>query len=138
MILWNFRKIKKMRFCLIALLLTSNTALAQIWSYVITSNARTVYFIDPASVTKQDGVATYTQLLNYPDGYDSKNPEIHSIKHTKQIDCLNNISRTLTMIAYNKEDAKGDIQTLSVGQETRWLKINQNSILSLYKNEVCV
>jgi len=126
-----------MRLCLIALLLVSNTALAQIWHYIITSDAGTAYFLDPASVIKQDALVTYTQLLNYPDGYDSKNREIHSIRHTKQIDCSDNISRTLTMIAYSKEGAEGRIETLSIGQETKWQKINQNSILSLYKTQLC-
>ena len=127
-----------MRIYLVLLLLITNTAFAQIWDYIITSKAGTLYYIEPSSIVKNDEVVTYTQLLNYPNGYDAKNPEIRSVVHSKQIDCRNDISRTLTMIAYNKEDAKGDIQTLSVGQETRWLKINQNSILSLYKNEVCV
>lgn len=126
-----------MRIYLFSLLLVTNAAFAQIWDYIITSKAGTLYYIEPASIIKKDEVVTYTQLLNYPKGYDAKNPEIHSVVHTKQIDCNNDISRTLTMIAYAKEDAKGSIATLSVGRETDWQKINQNSILSLYRNEVC-
>lgn len=126
-----------MRIYLLLLLLITNTAFAQIWDYIITSNAGTLYYIEPVSIVKKDEVVTYTQLLNYPNGYDVKNPEIHSVVHTKQIDCSRNISRTLTMIAYGKENARGSIETLSVGRETKWEEINQNSILSLYKNEVC-
>lgn len=126
-----------MRIYLFLLLLVTNTAFAQIWDYIITSKAGTLYYIEPASVVKKDEVVTYTQLLNYPNGYDAKNPEIHSVVHTKQIDCRGDISRTLTMIAYSKENARGNIESLSVGRETKWQKINENSILSLYKNEVC-
>ena len=126
-----------MRIYLLLLLLITNTAFAQIWDYIITSNAGTLYYIEPVSIVKKDEVVTYTQLLNYPNGYDVKNPEIHSVVHAKQIDCSRNISRTLTMIAYGKENARGSIETLSVGRETKWEEINQNSILSLYKNEVC-
>lgn len=126
-----------MKIYLFSLLLLTNTAFAQIWDYIITSNAGTLYYIEPASIVKKGEVVTYKQLLNYPNGYDIKNPEIRSVVQTKQIDCRGDASRTLSMIAYSQEEAKGNIETLLVGQETKWQKINQNSILSLYKNEVC-
>lgn len=126
-----------MKTLFISLLLLPTSAFAQIWDYMITSEAGTFYYIDPASITKKDNVITYIQLLNYPKGYDSKNPDIHSIQHTKQIDCNNNTSRTISMLAYEKENLKGDILSLSVGRETKWEEINKNSILSLYRNEVC-
>lgn len=126
-----------MKTLIISLFLLPLSAFAQIWDYMITSEAGTVYYIDPGSITKKDGVVTYMQLLNYPKGHDSKNPEIHSIQHTKQINCLNNISRTISMIAYEKLNLKGDVLSLSVGRETKWEEINSNSILELYKKEVC-
>lgn len=126
-----------MKFLPIAFLLASSISYAQIWDYVITSEAGTIYFIDPISIVKNDDVVTYSQLLNYPNGYDSKNRKIHSIQHTKQINCKDNTSRTISMIAYEKENLKGDVLTLSVGRETAWSQINKNSILSLYREEVC-
>ena len=126
-----------MKIYLVALLLVSNIAYAQLWDYVITSNAGTAYYIDPASILKRDGVVSYGQLLNYPNGYDASNGAIHSIRHTKQIDCKNNTSRTISMIAYGKENLMGDVITLSVGRETEWEGINQNSILGIYRDEVC-
>lgn len=126
-----------MKILPIFLLLLSTTTYAQVWEYMITSEAGTEYYIDPTSISKKDDVITYTQLLNYPKGYDSKNPDIHSIQHTKQINCENNKSRTISMIAYEKENLKGDVLTLSVGRETKWEEINKNSILELYKKEVC-
>lgn len=126
-----------MKILPIFLLLFCSAAYAQAWEYMITSEAGTVYYIDPASILKKDDVITYTQLLNYPKGFDSKNADIHSIQHTKQINCINNKSRTISMIAYENENLKGDVLTLSVGRETKWEEINVNSILELYKKEVC-
>lgn len=126
-----------MKICLLVLFFISNIAYAQLWDYVITSNAGTAYFIDPASIVKRDGIVSYGQLLNYPNGYDASNRAIHSIRHTKQIDCKNNTSRTISMIAYEKENLMGNVITLSVGRETEWEGINQNSILGIYRDEVC-
>jgi len=126
-----------MRFFFITLLMVSNTVLAQAWEFVTTSKTGTIYFIDSLTIIKEDKLVFFTQLLNYPNGYDPENHEIKSVRLSKQIDCKNNTSKTLTMIAYSKEDAKGDIQTLSIGKETEWIQINQNSILSLYKNKAC-
>jgi hypothetical protein len=121
----------------LVLLFVINNVYAQFWEYITTSKSGTAYFIDNNSIVKKGEIVSYVQLLNYPDGYDSKNREIHSIQHAKQIDCERNLSKTLSMIAYDKENATGKIQTLFVSQEVEWEKINANSILSIYKNEAC-
>ena len=126
-----------MRFFLIILLMASNAVFAQTWGHVITSKNGTVYLLDFESVTKKDELVTFTQLLVYPNGYDPENHEIYSIALSKQIDCENDISKTLTMIARAKDDTNWNIQTLSTEKETGWMKINRNSILGLYRNEVC-
>jgi hypothetical protein len=126
-----------MKFFIFALLLLSSTASAQIWDYLVTSSAGTAYFIDPASVMKKDGVVNYIQLINYPNGYDSKNPNIHSIQQVKQIDCVKDLIKTVSMIAYENENAKGNIQTLSIGREYKSIKVNENSVSGLYRDEVC-
>ena len=41
------------------------------------------------------------------------------------------------MIAYEFENAKGNIQTLSVGREYKPIKINENSVSGLYRDKVC-
>jgi len=126
-----------MKFFIFALSLLSSTASAQIWDYLVTSSAGTAYYINPASVKKKDGVVNYIQLINYPNGYDSKNQKIHSIQQVKQIDCLMDLIKTVSMIAYENENAKGNIQTLSIGHEYKWIKVNENSVSSLYRDEVC-
>ena len=126
-----------MKFFIFALLLLSSTASAQIWDYLVTSSAGTAYYIDSASVKKKDGVVNYTQLINYPNGYDSKKLNIHSIQQVRQIDCLKDLIKTVSMIAYENENAKGNIQTLSIGHEYKWIKVNENSVSSLYRDEVC-
>jgi len=87
-----------MRIYLFSLILVTNTAFGQIWDYIITSNAGTLYYIEPASVVKKDEIVTYTQLLNYPNGYDTKNPEIRSVVQTKQIDCKGDAGSELLSI----------------------------------------
>ena len=110
---------------------------AQIFEYVTTSKSGTIYSLDPASIIIKEGVVTYVQLLDYPNGYDSSLKNIRSIKHTKEIDCSQNLSRTLSMIAYGNVGAKGNIQDAHIGKESSWEKINENSILSLFRDEVC-
>ena len=126
-----------MKFLILELTLISSTASAQIWDYLITSSAGTAYFIDPASIQKKDGVVNYTQLINYPNGYDSENKKIHSIQQVKQIDCIKGLIKTVSMIAYENENAKGNILTLSVGREYKWMKVNENSVSSVYRDEIC-
>jgi hypothetical protein len=126
-----------MKFLIFALSLLPSTASAQIWDYLVTSSAGTAYFIDPASVMKKDGIVNYIQLINYPNGYDSKNPNIHSIQQVKQIDCVKDLIKTVSMIAYENENAKGNIQTLSIGREYKWIKVNENSVSGLYRDEIC-
>jgi hypothetical protein len=126
-----------MRFFLLSLSLISSTVSAQIWDYLVTSSSGVSYYIDPASIVTREGVVNYTQLVNYPSGYDSGKQNIRSIQQIKQIDCKNNLIKTISMIGYEYENAKGGIQTLSVGSEYKPLKINENSISGLYKDEVC-
>ena len=126
-----------MKALILALTFLSSTVSAQIWDYLITSGSGTSYYIDPASIVKKDDIVNYTQLINYPNGYDSDNQKIHSIQQFKQIDCLKDLIKTISMIAYEHENAKGNIQTLSVGHEYKTLKINENSISGLYRDEVC-
>ena len=110
---------------------------AQIWDHLITTKETTEYFIDPASIVKKGNIVRYTQLINYPKGYDEVNENIHSIQQFKQIDCREELITTISMIAYSGINARGNILTFSVGRENKELKINQNSISGLYKNEVC-
>ena len=126
-----------MKFLIFALLFLSSTASAQIWDYLVTSSAGTAYFIDPVSIKKKDGVVNYNQLINYPNGYDSDNQKIHSIQQVKQIDCVKGLIKTVSMIAYENENAKGNILTLSVGREYKWMMVNENSVSSVYRDEVC-
>jgi hypothetical protein len=118
-------------------ILISKTATAQIWDHLVTVKETTEYFIDPASIEKKGNKVRYTQLINYPRGYDDANRNILSIQQFKEIDCKNDLIKTISMIAYDKINAKGNISTLSVGRENKTLKINQNSISGLYKDEVC-
>jgi hypothetical protein len=127
-----------MKVLIFALSFISNTVSAQIWDYLITSSSGIAYFIDPASINMKGDLVNYTQLINYPKGYDSGNQNIHSIQQVKQIDCKNNLIRTISMIAYEHENAKGNIQTLSIGREYQSLKVNENSISGLYKDQVCI
>jgi len=126
-----------MKFFLFTLSLISSTASAQIWDYLITSGSGAAYYIDPASIIKKGGIVNYIQLINYHDGYDSKNKNIHSVQQVKEIDCTKGSIRTISMIAYEHENAKGNIQSLSVGLEYKPLKINENSVSGLYRDEVC-
>ena len=127
-----------MKVLLLALTLVASTASAQIWDYLITSNSGATYYIDPASINMKGDMVNYTQLINYPNGYDSDNHKIHSIQQVKQIDCKENLIRTISMIAYEHENAKGNIQTLSIGREYQSLKVNENSISALYRDQVCI
>lgn len=127
-----------MKVLILALSLISSAASAQIWDHLITSGSGTAYYIDPASIIMKGDKVNYTQLINYPNGYDSDNQMIHSIQQVKQIDCKNNLIRTISMIAYEHENAKGNIQTLSIGREYQSLKVNENSISGLYRDEVCL
>ena len=124
-------------FVLCSSLLIPKPVSAQIWDHLITTKETTEYFIDPASIVKKGNIVRYTQLINYPKGYDDANQNIHSIQQFKQIDCEEELITTVSMIAYDQKNAKGNILTLSVGRENKILKINQNSISDLYKNEVC-
>lgn len=126
-----------MKILILALSLISNVASAQIWDYLVTSGVGTKYYIDPASVSNKDGIVNFNQLINYPNGYDSKNKNIHSVQQAKQIDCKMNLIKTISMIAYEQENAKGNILTLSVGREYKPLQINTNSVSGLYREEVC-
>ena len=122
---------------LISTMLVSKQVYAQIWDHLVTTKETTEYFIDPASVIKKGNIVRYTQLINYPRGYDDTNRNILSIQQFKEIDCKNDLIKTISMIAYDKINAKGNISTLSVGRENKTLKINQNSVSGLYKEEVC-
>lgn len=127
-----------MRVLFFLMSLISCVASAQIWDYLITSGSGASYYIDPASIIMKGDIVNYTQLINYPNGYDLDNQKIHSIQQVKQIDCKNNLIRTISMIAYEHENAKGNIQTLSVGREYQSLMVNENSISGLYRDEVCI
>jgi len=127
-----------MKVLILALTFISSTVSAQIWDYLITSSSGIAYFIDPTSINVKGDLVNYTQLINYPKGYDSGNQNIHSIQQVKQIDCKNNLIRTISMIAYEHENAKGNIQTLSIGREYQSIKVNENSISGLYKDQVCI
>jgi hypothetical protein len=122
---------------LLSVALYYNLAFAQIWDHLITTKEATEYLIDPASIVKKGDIVRYTQLINYPKGYDEVNQNILSIRQFKEIDCKNNFIKTISMIAYSEKGAKGNILTLSVGRENKILKINQNSVSGLYKEEVC-
>jgi hypothetical protein len=117
--------------------LVSKSVSAQIWDHLITTKEATEYFIDPASIVKKGNTVRYTQLINYPNGYDDANRNILSIQQFKEIDCKEHLIKTFSMIAYSGMNAKGNILTLSVGREHKVLKINQNSISDLYKDQVC-
>jgi hypothetical protein len=110
---------------------------AQIWDHLVTTKEATEYLIDPASIVKKGNTVSYTQLINYPKGYDDANRSILSIQQFKEIDCKNDLIKTISMIAYSEMNARGNILTLSVGRENKILKINQNSVSGLYKDEVC-
>jgi hypothetical protein len=118
-------------------ILISKTAAAQIWDHLVTTKETTEYFIDPASIVKKGNIVRYTQLINYPKGYDDANRNILSIQQFREIDCMNDLIKTISMIAYDGMSAKGNILTFSVGRENKILKINQNSVSGLYKDEVC-
>jgi hypothetical protein len=122
---------------LLSAVLCSNYASAQIWNHLVTTKDTTEYFIDSASLVKKGDVVRYTQLINYPNGYADANENILSIQQFKEIDCKEDLIQTISMIAYDRMNAKGNILTLSVGRENKMLKINQNSVSSLYKDEVC-
>jgi hypothetical protein len=117
--------------------LISKTASAQIWDHLVTTKEATEYLIDPASIVKKVNIVRYTQLINYPKGHDDANRNILSIQQFKEIDCKNDLIKTISMIAYSEMNARGNILTLSVGRENKILKINQNSVSGLYKDEVC-
>jgi hypothetical protein len=122
---------------LIFIVLVQKPASAQIWNHLVTTKETIEYFIDPASIVKKGNMVRYTQLVNYPKGYDDENRNILSIQQFKEIDCKDSLIKTVSMIAYDEKNAKGNILTLSVGRENKTLKINQNSISGLYKDEVC-
>jgi hypothetical protein len=122
---------------LIFAMLVSKPVSAQIWDHLITLKDATEYLIDPASVIKKESIVRYTQLINYPKGYDGASRNILSIQQFKEIDCKDNLIKTISMIAYSEMNARGNILTLSVGRENKMLKINQNSVSGLYKDEVC-
>jgi hypothetical protein len=126
-----------MRVLIFLMSLISCVASAQIWDNVTTTKTGTAYFIDPSSIVKIDDIVSYNQLINYPNSYDSESKKIHSIHQSKKIDCSKNLIKTVSMIAYESENAKGNILTLSVGREYKWMKINQNSISSHYKDDLC-
>ena len=112
-------------------------AFAQLWDELITTKSNTKYLIDPASIQKTGDIVKYAQLSNHPNGYASDNQSIHSIQQVKEIDCKNKMIKTVSMIAYEGENAKGGILNLSVGQDYQWAKVNQNSVSSIYMSEVC-
>jgi hypothetical protein len=122
---------------LVFTMMASKELSAQIWDHLITTKETTEYYIDPASIVKKENIVRYTQLINYPKGYDDANQNIHSIQQFKQINCKEELITTISMIAYSGINARGDILTLSVGRENKLLKINQNSISGLYRDEVC-
>ncbi len=122
---------------LISAMLVSKPVSAQIWDHLITLKDATEYMIDPASIVKKESIVRYTQLINYPKGYDDASRNIFSIQQFKEIDCKDNLIKTISMIAYSEMNARGSILTLSVGRENKLLKINQNSVSGLYKDEVC-
>ena len=114
-----------------------NLVSAQIWDHLVTTKEATEYLVDPASIVKKENTVRYTQLINYPKGYDESNRNILSIQQFKEIDCKDDLIKTISMIAYSEMNARGNILTLSVGRENKILKINQNSVTGLYKDEVC-
>jgi hypothetical protein len=126
-----------MKIYFIGLLLISNAVSAQLWEELITTKSNTTYLIDPASIKKTGDIVKFAQLSNYPNGYAPDNQSIHSIQQVKEIDCKNELIKTISMIAYEGQNAKGGILNLSVGRDYQWAKINQNSTSGLYWDEVC-
>jgi hypothetical protein len=124
-------------FVVCSSLLISKPVSAQIWDHLVTTKEEAEYLIDPASIVKKGNIVRYTQLINYPKGYDDANRSIFSIQQFKEIDCKNDLIKTIAMIAYSEMNARGNILTLSVGRENKILRINQNSVSGLYKDEVC-
>lgn len=122
---------------LISTMLISKPLSAQIWNHLVTTNGTTEYFIDPATIVKKENMVRYTQLINYPKGYDDLSRNILSIQLFKEIDCKDNLIKTISMIAHSEMNAMGNILALSVGRENKILKINQNSVSGLYKDVVC-
>lgn len=122
---------------LLILILFPTLVNAQLWDELITTKSNTTYLIDPSSIKKTGDIIRFTQLSNYPTGYASDILEIHSIQQVKEINCKNELIKTISMIAYEGENAKGRILNLSVGRDYGWVKINQNSISGLYRDEVC-
>lgn len=126
-----------MKTLILILLLASNSALSQTWDYLVTTKSETSYFIDSASIAKDGVLVRFSQLINYPNGYDLKNLNIHSIQQVKKIDCLSGLIKTISMIGYDRENAVGKILTASVGREYEWIRINTNSVSGIYRERVC-
>lgn len=126
-----------MKLLLVLLVAFPTFVHAQLWDELIKTKSNTTYLIDPGSIKRDGDIVRYTQLSNYPNGYAPDNLKIHSIQQVKEIDCKNELIKTISMIAYEGENAKGGILNLSVGREYQWAKVNHNSVSGLYRNEVC-
>lgn len=122
---------------IICLSLIVSPAHSQIFDEVAVGDSGVTYLLDPASITRSNELVTFTQLINYPNGYSSEAGSIKSIKQVRRINCMNETIQTISMIAYDKLNGAGGISTLSVGRDYSWSGINAGSVSKIFQRTLC-
>lgn len=112
-------------------------ASAQLWDYVVTSEFGNVYYIDPLSIKRNNGIVTYTQLTNYSKNKEIDKKDPQSIVQHKVNDCDANRFRISGLVGYEKENAKGSIVVVEIEKEENWLTIKPKKIAEIIHQEVC-
>lgn len=126
-----------MRYISFLLLILSASSYAQTWDLTVSSSAGNQYYLDRSSVKSSDGFIAYTQLTNYPSGYQINELKALSIVQKRLTDCKRNQFKTIETIAYSKVNATGDVIFTHKNTQSDWISINLDKITGDIQRKVC-
>lgn len=115
----------------------TSSAFSQSFDEIAVGDSGVTYLLDPASISHKNELVTFTQLINYPNGYPSGVSNIRSIRQVRQINCKDEKIKTISMIAYDELNGAGGVSTLSVGRDYPWVAINAGSVTKIIQGAVC-